>query len=40
MGDGYTFCIRQGIRQVSGTLNISGPATIQAAASVLRQLVQ
>ena len=31
MGDGYTFCIRQGIRQVSGTLNVSGPATIQAA---------
>ena len=31
MGDGYTFCIRQGIRQVSGALNVSGPATIQAA---------
>ena len=31
MGDGYTFCIRQGIRQVSGTLNVSDEATIQAA---------
>ena len=31
MGDGYTFYVRQGNRQVSGTLNVSGEATIQAA---------
>ena len=30
MGGGYTFYVRQGIRQVSGTLNVSGPAAIQA----------
>ena len=35
MGDGYTFCVRQGIRQVSGTLNVSGPATIQTKAAMI-----